>query len=137
MWALDGSEDIGMNLLKTAFVQSDKLEYIIWSSPTSATLPDFILSNFTEINLQDRSSIPSVDPFNGCKLYYIRRKIFLPQLRIRDARVEDNDDLLPILNNSKSYYNDENHDDFFLANLIENQDSLNRFIYIYLLSRYI
>ena len=113
-------------MLKRAFTSYPELEYIIWSCPSNAMMPDFITKVFTEIDMNFRSEIPKIDPLNGLKFYYIHRYDIIPKLLVRDARVEDNDDLLPILRNSTTYQINESDDEYFLASLIETKNENNR-----------
>jgi len=74
-----------------------ELDYILWCCPATAKTPDFINASFTELDISQRNKITASDPLKGFKVHFAHRSKFLPQLLVRDARVEDNDDLLPIL----------------------------------------
>jgi hypothetical protein len=56
----------------------------------------------------------------------LHRSNFLPRLQVREARIEDNDDLIPILQHSNPDIL-VGQESFFLADLIQKQDDVNRF----------
>eukprot|EP00741_Cyanophora_paradoxa_P022490 tig00021464_g21716.t1 len=58
-------------------------------------------------------------------VFDIRSSYFVAPVKIRTARVEDHDDLVPIFN-SQSEVLTERYGEFFLASLIESQDEENR-----------
>lgn len=93
---------------------------------SSVSPPDFLEANFTKLNLSKRSRIPENDPFKKSSVYYLHRSKILPQLQVRAARVEDNDDLLPILQTSNPNIAN-GQEDYFLANLIQSQDERSKF----------
>ena len=57
---------------------------------------------------------------------YCPRSAIFPKLLVRDARMEDNDDLIPVLRDSNPLAL-EGQGDYFLADLIQAQDENNRF----------
>lgn len=61
------------------------------------------------------------------KVFFVHRSTILPKLLVRDARVEDNDDLLPIL---QRWYPDlisvKDEHNFLLADMIDSQDERNK-----------
>eukprot|EP01041_Mallomonas_annulata_P004244 gene4244-8440_t len=129
MWALDHKipqcNNIGLEMLSLAFTSFPELEYIIWCCPANARMPDFVVKHFIELEIEKEEG--QEDIFKGLKSFYVHRQKFLSQLLVRDARVEDNDDLLPIFRNNRIFYAEESEDDYFLAGLIESQDIHNRF----------
>ena len=59
------------------------------------------------------------------RVFACPRGLYLPNLLIREARVEDHDDLVPVFN-SQSEVLTERYGEFFIAELIETQDPSNR-----------
>jgi len=57
----------------------------------------------------------------GYKMYLCTRKDVLPIFRVRKARVEDTDDLVPMLRKQKLLTDDKN--DFFLSNMLDTPTS--------------
>ena len=61
------------------------------------------------------------------KIYYVHRSTILPRLLVREARVEDNDDLLPIVQKSYPHIiGDKIENNFLIAEMIESQDANNK-----------
>ena len=98
---------------------------MLWVCPANAKIPDFIAQLFSDLDLSKRSKIPLADPLKGFRVYYAQRSVFLSQLFVRDARVEDNDDLLPILQRNYPKFL-ESQEEFFLADLVQNQGPDNK-----------
>lgn len=124
-WAINGKEEIGIDILRNAFATCPEVNYILWVCSPSVSPPDF-MNCFVEVNMSKRQSILKDDILAKKTVYVIHRSKILPQLLVRDARVEDNDDLLPILQSSNpdiAY----GREDFFLADLIQSQDNRNKF----------
>lgn len=112
--------DAGKDILRNAFSCCPSLHYIFWLCPANAKAPPFISTYFAEAAVDNQS-----DLFKKNKLFMVQRDDFLPELLVREARVEDNDDLLPILQTSNPGVMD-GHDDFFLADMIQAQDERNK-----------
>ncbi|CAM9185987.1 unnamed protein product, partial [Ectocarpus fasciculatus] len=107
-------------ILREAFARCPDVNNVFWLCPASAKAPPFMSIFFVEVHVPDPSEL-----FKKVKLFMIRREDFLPQLLVREARVEDNDDLLPILQASNPGIL-EGQDDFFLADMIQSQDERNK-----------
>ena len=162
-WALSSTratDDIGRELLRSAFEVNSDLTYLVWVCPAGAAPPPFLHQMFSKINLERRNSAVasssssvgdggaaaaaaavSADPLKGCAVYVLHRSKICPALQVREARVEDSDDLLPIvltcnrgpsLSSSGSSTGagtgagDAARDDFFLTDLIQAQDDSNK-----------
>lgn len=129
-WALDERQDSadlwGKEMLQTSFKKCPDLDYIVWFCPISAKIPDFISRLFIEKDLSSYKNYSKNDLIKGYKACYVERTKFLPRLFVREARVEDFDDLLPILKASNSQGDAASRDDYFLADLIESQDERSR-----------
>ncbi len=122
---------IGTDLLTAAFREYPDMDYMLWLCPSAVKLTDWTAKNFMEPvsdalkeSCESKSNID--EPLLGHRLLYAHRDSFLPKLRVRGARVEDNDELLPILQAS-SPGTFENQGSYFLADLIQQQDDNNRF----------
>jgi hypothetical protein len=125
-WALDKKDEVGVDLLREAFSLCPEINYIVWTCSPTVSPPDFLESIFTKVSMSKRKNIPPDDILSKKSVYVLHRSKVLPQLLVREARVEDNDDLLPILqcSNPDIAYGQE---DFFLADLIQSQDERNKF----------
>lgn len=111
---------VGKTMLREAFARCPDVNNVFWLCPSNAKAPPFIASFFVQVPVDDPS-----ETFQKNKLFMIRRDDFLPELLVREARVEDNDDLLPILQTSNPgiMYG---QDDFFLADMIQSQNERNK-----------
>ena len=122
---------IGTDLLANAFALYSDIDYVLWLCPSSVKLTEWTVQNFVEPEseaLREACEAKShVDePLLGYRLLYAHRDNFFPKLLVRDARIEDNDDLLPILKKSAPGVF-ENQGNYFLADLVQNQDDGSRF----------
>ena len=84
------------------------------------------MSFFSKVDLEKRENVPEKDPLKKCSVYALERSKILPYLLVREARVEDNDDLLPILQTSNPGIAN-GQEEYFLADLIESQDEGSKF----------
>lgn len=129
-WAIDINIDfdieLGDAMLQKAFHYCPECDYIIWLAHKTVRLTDYMKERFIEVDLGTRPVSMTVDPLKNFRIFAMPRSKFLPKLQVREARVEDNDDLLPILKQSNPHIL-ETQDRFFLADLIESQDKRNRF----------
>ena len=125
-WLFDEKLDEGIahNLIREAFVKCPELDHIVWLCPVGARFTEFMEATFTTFAKIDTSLDSEKDPLNGLKILALFRSNYIQKLTIREARVEDNDELLPILqkNNPSIIQADE----YFLSDLIDNQDTNNR-----------
>lgn len=112
--------EYGLELLFQVFAEMRDLEYLFFLSTNKARLHAFVTDVFTRIEWND-------EYFADKAVLCLRRSTVLPKLMIRHARVEDNDDLLPIIRSSASRQIVED-DDYFLANLIQNKSEQDRIL---------
>jgi hypothetical protein len=123
----------GYNMICEAFSQLPSLEYIIWICPTSFIVSNYIDELFRSLDVM--ASIPrdnetilnsARDTFRGMKILYLNRYDYLSKLSVRQARIEDNDELIPIISSTNpEILADGDH--YLLADLILKQDTNNRF----------
>jgi hypothetical protein len=130
-WCFDDKtynlEDVGPKMIRNTFATCNDTDYIIWICPTKTRITDYIKKLFVEIDLTDYAwTGKGKNPLDKMKAFVLLRSKFLPKLQIREARVEDNDDLLPILQNSTPHVL-VGQEDYFLPDLIQSQDERNRF----------
>lgn len=129
-WAIDINVDfdieLGDAMLQKAFHFCPECDYIIWLAHKTVRLTDYMKERFIEVDLGTRPVTITVDPLKNFRIFAMPRSKFLPKLQVREARVEDNDDLLPILRQSNPHIL-ETQDKFFLADLIQSQDKRNKF----------
>ena len=121
------SGDIGVEIVKNVFITCPDIDYIVWLCPINVKQTDYLQHIFEEIEI-DRGEISKVDglALKNNRVLILRRESYLLQLSVREARVEDNDDLLPILMRSNPALID-GQEKYFLANLIQTRDESNRF----------
>ena len=112
--------DPSVELMNKAFAIFPEVDFILLFCPLTAKLAPYILSMFTEI---EGSKLPP--GMDSTKIFVAHRSKFVPKLQVREAVIEDNDDLLPILQ-SCSPHIVAGQDEFFLAQLIQSQDERNR-----------
>ena len=132
-WVLDEKyrdhRAYGSMLFQKVFEVCDQLDFIIWSCPVKYIVPDFIDEHFTIIDQSNSVNERKSDneEKKTDKLLYLHRSKFLPRLNVRNAGVEDNDELIPILEkyHPEVFIGQENN--YFLADLIESQDEYSKF----------
>jgi hypothetical protein len=120
---------VGSDLLKNVFEECADTDYVFWLCPKSVKLTYWTEKVWSLIDTSAESESKSEEhehPFSGYMLLYVHRRDFCPKLLVRQARMEDNDDLLPILQES---YPDvvEGQGDYFIADLISAQDEQSSF----------
>lgn len=127
MWLLDDRQrrcdSIGNDLVKTAFDKCPQVDFLVWICPRSVNNSGFVEKTF--------SIIDNVDPKDfkflvDMSVLFVHRSNILPRLSVRDARVEDTDDLIPILKLSNPNLSDVQGSNI-LADLIQSQDESNHF----------
>lgn len=129
-WIIDEnyrySRDLEKKMITKLFSENPDVDFFVWLCPSKARVSDSMSRLFKTLDLTKRPIIPEVDPLEGFSALMLFRSDYLPVLHVRQARVEDNDDLLPILesNSPQLLYGQE---DFFLADLIASQDERNQF----------
>lgn len=112
--------DPSFEMMNKAFTTFPEVDFILWFCPVTAKLAPYMTNLLTEV---DGSRLPP--GIESTKVYVAHRSKFAPKLMVREAVIEDNDDLLPILQ-SCSPHIVADQDDFFLAKLIQSQDQRNR-----------
>ena len=118
------SDQVSFDLVRNAFALCPLADYIVWLCPSKVRLGFWMEDHFAHVNVAvpEGGVIPQ-----GVKILYTHRSTFMPKLLVRPARVEDNDDLLPILYNSNPHVV-AGQGEFFLADLIQSQDERNKFL---------
>lgn len=129
-WAVEernnlGLGDVGVDMINKFFTICPDIDYIVWLCPMSLKLTDYLQRLFEEVESHSETTGKS-DIFKGVRILLLRRESYLLALSVRGARVEDSDDLLPILLKSNPAIID-GQEKFFLANLIQTRDDNNRF----------
>lgn len=126
--ALHISRECGFDIIRQAFVLCPNVDFIIWLCPVNYITTDFVDNTFSVLDLEysDERKKIAVGVPTGSKVLFLHRSNFLSKLFVREARVEDNDDLLPILRTSNPDVV-AGQEDFFLAELIQQQDDRNHF----------
>lgn len=120
---------IARNMVMDVFARVPHIDYIVWICPASFSLPDHIAQLFSPVthdSNEDEKIREIRSLLQGLKVMVLHRSRFLPRLQVRSARVEDNDDLLPIIHHSNPEILD-GQDHYFLADLIHRADEKNRF----------
>ena len=100
------------------------VNYIIWVCARTVTPPKFLDDIFSKANLESTLDTGN-DTMKNVSVYILHRSKLLPQLLVRTAMVEDNDDLLPILMRSDANVT-KGTEESFLANLIQSQSEDNK-----------
>jgi hypothetical protein len=130
-WMLDDEAskdydgDLGKDIIRRLFEENINVDYIVWLCPMKAKILPSTEKLFKRLDISSRPVIKKRDPLRDMKVYYLDRAMYLPKLFVREARVEDNDDLIPIIaRNNPAFL--EGQDSFFLADLINSQDERNK-----------
>jgi thioredoxin reductase len=109
-------------ILRIAFTALPNLQYIFLVVPPQSKVDIVFQHFFTEVQL--KSSAPNIPP---CTLRVAKRHKHYPALHIREAKVEDNDDIVPIFKQCNQNL-DKQYGEFFIAEMIESQDKSHRTI---------
>jgi hypothetical protein len=120
-------QEIGSRLIYEAFSSFTGVNFIVYLLPTASKAPPFITNCMKELNLVPESG-ELCSTLQKMRTFIARRSDYLPRLQVRQARIEDNDDLLPILRSSNPALVNSK-EEFFLADLITAQDDRNK-IYV-------
>jgi len=113
------ANEVAESMLRTAFTTLPDVDCILFALP--ADVRPFAPLKETFEPLQRLSSGEGAEvSVSACP-----RGLYLPDLLVRDARVEDHDDLVPVFN-AQSEVLTERYGEFFIAELIETQDPSNR-----------
>ena len=108
--------DVAESILRTAFTTLSEVDVLLLAQPEDVR--PFAPLRDTFEPLQALSSNA------GVRVHACHRGLYLPDLLIRKARVEDHDDLVPVFN-AQSEVLTERYGEFFIAELIERQDDRN------------
>jgi hypothetical protein len=128
-WAYDSNvanEQNAHDLLRSVFARCPNLDYVFFVCSSTVVPPNFLISFFSKVNLSKRENVSDNDPYKKSDVYVLERAKILPRLLVREARVEDNDDLLPILQTSNPGISN-GQEEYFLADLIQSQDESSKF----------
>eukprot|EP01039_Chlorochromonas_danica_P007520 gene7520-8318_t len=128
-WMMDEKISPGRDLLLQAFTLLPHLEYIFWVLPINYNAEDFVERGFTMLDFNKQSQYseechPKVVFGQTNRVLFIHRSSLLPRLQVRRARIEDNDDLIPIIEQANPMML-EGQSSYFLAELIDSQDEKN------------
>ncbi|XP_025915985.1 cilia- and flagella-associated protein 61 [Apteryx rowi] len=107
-------------IVRTIFNVVPELQFVLLFIPADENLDPALGNIFEEMTTMPGST---VDP--NFTLLVCHRHQYCPQLYVRKARLEDHDDLLPILT-CHSETLKEIYGDYFLADLLETQDEENQ-----------
>lgn len=114
-------------MVKKLFTKCTDIDYVIWLCPMSVKQTEYLQFLFEEIAVNaDVDENVDQGALANHRILILRRESYLLKLSVREARVEDNDDLLPILLRSNRALID-GQEKFFLANLIQTRDESNKF----------
>lgn len=121
--------EVAYSIITDIFAKSPHLDFILWICPSNFVLADHIQQMFSALPIDSaEDAVASIRKmFQNFKILFLHRSRFIPKLYVRPARVEDNDDLLPIIehSNPKILQGQNNH--YFLADLIQRADDSNRY----------
>ncbi|CAM9698310.1 unnamed protein product, partial [Laminaria digitata] len=124
------------DIVRTVFNTLPELDYLVMSLPAASgsdrkggaaiPTPTFLLSTF-EVLTRHTNASPNIldEAFGQPLLLLCDRMAFLPTLAVRPACVEDHDDLMPVFA-AQSDLLSATYGEFFLADMIELQDSNNK-----------
>ena len=132
-WAVEENSceydgDVGVAIIKRLFNYCPQTDFIVWLCPVGVKHSSYVQSLFEEVktgNFEQPSS-GKKNVWSNFKILVLRRASYLCKLLVREARIEDNDDVIAILRKNDPAVVD-GHEKFFLANLIQTRDDSNRF----------
>lgn len=110
----DYAHGCACEVIRTMFNAIPDVHYCVLAVPAGVSLDDSLSELFTPIPTKSESR-----PGN-CELYLCLRHEHVPVLHIREARVEDHDDLTPIFNRQTDMLS-QTYGEYFLAELIASQ----------------
>ncbi|XP_057303252.1 cilia- and flagella-associated protein 61-like isoform X1 [Hydractinia symbiolongicarpus] len=114
------SEGVINEIIRTIFYAVPLLHFVILIAPVSLNIDKSISTVFEPI---ERTSDYNADH----QAYVCHRHNHCPVLHIREARIEDHDDLMPIFDKHNNHLT-KIYGEYFLAELIEAQDNDNKCI---------
>ncbi|XP_073734555.1 cilia- and flagella-associated protein 61 isoform X3 [Callorhinus ursinus] len=106
-------------IIRTVFKAVPELHFIFLIVPSYMSLGSTLITVFEQVG-----NIPSLTYDEDFAVHICHRHNHYPQLHIRNARVEDHDDLMPIFMRYDTLLK-ETYGEYFLAELIEAQDEEN------------
>ncbi|XP_077606300.1 cilia- and flagella-associated protein 61 [Crocuta crocuta] len=106
-------------IIRAVFKAVPELHFIFLIVPSYMSLGSTLITVFEQVG-----SIPSLTYDEDFAVHICHRDSHYPQLHIRNARVEDHDDLMPIFLRYDTILR-ETYGEYFLAELIEAQDEEN------------
>ncbi|XP_049724742.1 cilia- and flagella-associated protein 61 isoform X1 [Elephas maximus indicus] len=106
-------------IIRTVFKAVPELHFIFLIVPSYMSLGSTLITVFDQVG-----SVPCLTFDEDFAVYICHRHSHYPQLHIREARVEDHDDLMPIFMRYNTILK-ETYGEYFLAELIEAQDEEN------------
>ncbi|XP_012612815.2 cilia- and flagella-associated protein 61 [Microcebus murinus] len=107
-------------IIRTVFKAVPELHFIFLIVPAYMSLGSTLITVFEHVG-----SVPCLRDSEDFSVYVCHRHNHYPQLYIRKARVEDNDDLMPVFMRYDTSILKETYGEYFLAELIEAQDEEN------------
>ena len=113
--------EVAESMLRTAFTTLPEVDRVLLALPADARPFAPLKETFEPLQrLSGRGGGGAAPGVSACP-----RGLYLPDLLVRDARVEDHDDLVPVFN-AQSEVLTERYGEFFIAELISAQDQANR-----------
>uniref|UniRef100_A0A452VLG2 Cilia and flagella associated protein 61 n=1 Tax=Ursus maritimus TaxID=29073 RepID=A0A452VLG2_URSMA len=106
-------------IIRTVFKAVPELHFIFLIVPSYMSLGSTLITVFEQVG-----NIPSLTYDEDFAVHICHRHNHYPQLHIRNARVEDHDDLMPIFMRHDTLLK-ETYGEYFLAELVEAQDEEN------------
>uniref|UniRef100_G1L0A8 Cilia and flagella associated protein 61 n=1 Tax=Ailuropoda melanoleuca TaxID=9646 RepID=G1L0A8_AILME len=106
-------------IIRTVFKAVPELHFIFLIVPSYMSLGSTLITVFEQVG-----SIPNLTYDKDFAVHICHRHNHYPQLHIRNARVEDHDDLMPIFLRHDTLLK-ETYGEYFLAELVEAQDEEN------------
>lgn len=111
------ANEVAESMLRTAFTTLPDVDCLLFALPEGVKPFAPLRETFEPLQALEGGA--------GVGVSACPRGLYLPDLLVRDARVEDHDDLVPVFN-AQSEVLTERYGEFFIAELIEAQDDRNR-----------
>ena len=109
--------EVAESILRTAFTTLSDADAILFALPEDVRPFAPVRDTFEPLQCLQPDA-------TKLRVHSCQRGLYLPDLLIRPARVEDHDDLVPVFN-AQSEVLTERYGEFFIAELIERQDANN------------
>jgi hypothetical protein len=120
----DGAPSTLQHILRTAYTTLPHLEHVVYLLPEDKPSFDPVRQTFEEIASPGKPMSGDYSDY-AYKFVASDRVTFIPKLAIRQAQVEDHDDLVNVFEAQSESLVDQ-YGEFFLAELIESQDEENK-----------